>query len=226
MTLLLYGIVRADHPLPPGLRAVVAGDLAVVVSDIGSSAELAAEDARAHLNVLCGLVVDGPILPLRFGSMAPDDQAVRDSALLPNAAAVRLELDRLTGMVEVRVQLAFDETAALEALADTDPDLAQPITGFDAAIARGRRIADHVKEWSRQRSGELLGGLSTAMVRLDEPDDGTQHWALLVRHDEIHRVAESIAAMPSTVTATALGPLPPYAFASLPTRTPSRWGFD
>jgi hypothetical protein len=225
VTLLLYGIVRADHPLPPGLRAVVAGDLAVVVSDIGSAAELTAEDARAHLDVLCGLVVDGPILPLRFGSTAPDDQAVRDSALLPHAPAVRLELDRLNGMVEVRVQLVFDETAALAALVDVDPDLAQPITGFDAAMARGRRIAEHVKEWSRQRSGELLGGLSSTMVRLNETDDATQHWALLVRHDELDRVAESIAAMPNTVTATALGPLPPYAFASLPANKPSRWGF-
>jgi hypothetical protein len=64
------------------------------------------------------------------------------------------------------------------------------------------------------------------MVRLDEPDDGTQHWALLVRHDELDRVAESIAAMPDIVTANALGPLPPYAFASLPAKPPSsRWGF-
>jgi len=92
VTLLLHGIVRAGHPMAAGLRAVVEDDLAVAVSDVGSADDLTAEHARSHLDVLCGLLADGPVLPLRFGSAAPDDESVRDHALRTDPDALRAEL--------------------------------------------------------------------------------------------------------------------------------------
>jgi hypothetical protein len=223
MTLLLHGIVHADHPLPAGLRAVVRDDLAVVVSDIGS-AEPTAEDARSHLDVLCGLITVGPVLPLRFASTAADDDSVRDNALSADPVAVRHELDRLTGMAEVHVQLAFDETAVLTALLAEDPALARAVTGFEATVERGRHIADRVEAWTARQAAALLRAIADDLVRLADHDDGEQRWALLVRHDELDRLAESIGALP--VTATAIGPLPPYNFVSLPAKPVSRWGFQ
>jgi len=224
MSLLLHGIVRAGHPMAAGLRAVVADDLAVVVSDIGS-AELTCEDARSHLDVLCGLLADGPVLPLRFGSTAPDEESVRDDALHPNPVALRAELDRVTGLVEVRVNLTFDETEVLGALVAEEPGLAAPVSGFDAAVEQGRRIEARAKAWMAQRSRELLDGLAADMVRLPNPDDDSQRWALLVRADDLDRVAAALDALSGPVTASSLGPLPPYNFVSLPVRPVSRWGF-
>jgi hypothetical protein len=223
VTLLLYGIVRADHPLPPGLRAVAMDDLAVVVADV--TAELDADQARSHLDVLCGLIADGPVLPLRFGSTAPDENAVVDNALRPDPEALRHELDRISGMVEVRVHLTFDEPSVLDSLLAEDPALAAPTTGFDATMERGRHIAERVRAWVTRRSDDLLAGLAEEIVRLPESDEQTQRWALLVRADDLDRVAEAISAMPGTVTASALGPLPPYSFVSLPAKPVSRWGF-
>lgn len=225
MTLALYGIVRADHPLPAGLRAVVLADLAVVVSDLGSGVELTAEDARSHLDVLCALMADGPVLPLRFGSVGPDDDSVRDNALRPDPEGLRLALDRLTGLVEARVHLTFDETAVLAALADARPTLTRPVTGFEATIEQGRQIADQVRAWIDQRAGELLAGLATETVALGESDDGGRSWALLVRANQLDRIAAAVEALPDTVTARVLAPLPPYNFLSLRPKPASRWGF-
>jgi len=222
VTLLLYGIVRADHPLPAGLRAVVQDDLAVVVSDLGAT-EPTAEDARSHLDVLCGLITTGPVLPLRFASTAADEDSVRDNALSGDPVAVRHELDRLTGMVEVHVQLSFDETTVLGALLDEEPTLARAVIGFDATVERGRRIADRVAAWTARQADALLRPIADDLVRLADHDNGEQRWALLVRHDELDRLADAIGALP--VTASAIGPLPPYNFVSLPVKPVSRWGF-
>lgn len=225
MTLLLYGIVRADHPLPAGLHAVVEDDLAVAVADLPPETELTADHARSHLDVLCGLINDGPVLPLRFGSTAADENAVRDNALRSDPAALRLELDRLTGLAEVRVRLVFDETTALTAVLDADPGLSRPVAGLDATIEQGRLISERVRAWTAKRSVELLGGMATETRPLAAAEDGAQRWALLVRHDDVDRIAESIGGAAGVSAADTLGPLPPYTFASLPTRPVSRWGF-
>lgn len=78
---------------------MVGEGLAVVVADVRG-------DAVSHLDVLCELVRTGPLLPLRFGTVAPDDDAVRAEVLRAGLAS---QLDRLDGLVEVRVQLEFDE---------------------------------------------------------------------------------------------------------------------
>lgn len=220
VTLLLHGIVRAGHPIPTGLRAVAVEDLAVAVSDIGST-ELVAEDARSHLDVLCGLIADGPVLPLRFGSTAPDDDSVRDKALRPDPVALRAELDRMTGLVEVRVHLTFEEAEVLGAVVDEEPALAAPVSGFDAAVEQGRRIEARAKAWMTQRTHELLDGLAIDMVRLPKAEDDAQRWALLISQDDLDRVAAALG----TVSASVLGPLPPFNFVTLPVRPVSRWGF-
>ena len=91
--------------MPPGVRAVVGDGLAVVVADLRADSR-ADVDAVSHLDVLCELVCTGPVLPLRFGTVAPDDDAVRAEVL---RAGLAPQLDRLDGLVEVRVQLEFDE---------------------------------------------------------------------------------------------------------------------
>ncbi|MFI9389108.1 GvpL/GvpF family gas vesicle protein [Kutzneria sp. NPDC052558] len=224
MTLLLHGIVCAEHPAAAGLQAVVADGLAVIVSDIGA-AELTEEHARSHLDVLCGLLSYGPVLPLRFGSTAPDEESVRDNALRPDQAALRAELERVAGLVEVRVHLTFDQNEVLGALVEQDPGLATPVQGFDAAVEQGRRIEARAKDWMTERSRELFDGLAVDMVRLPDPDSDSQRWALLVRADDLDRMADALDALSGVVTAGVLGPLPPYNFVSLPVRPVSRWGF-
>jgi hypothetical protein len=86
MVLLVHGIVRSedadlvDVRVPEGLRprGVIGGLLAAVVSP-APDRDLTADDAAPHLDLLVAVVAQGlPVLPVSFGTVAPDDDAVRD----------------------------------------------------------------------------------------------------------------------------------------------------
>ncbi|MFC0108348.1 GvpL/GvpF family gas vesicle protein [Kibdelosporangium aridum] len=105
MRLRLHGVVRAAHPVPTGVRLVTWEDLAVVVSEVPDDRSLGVDDAMAHLQMLCGMVTNGPVVPLRFGTFADDEAAIPVEVLKPSATTLRGHLDRLDGLVEVHVYL-------------------------------------------------------------------------------------------------------------------------
>lgn len=105
MRLRLHGVVRSDHPVPPGVRLVTWEGLAAVVSEVPAGRTLNVDDAMAHLQMLCGLVVDGPVVPLRFGTFSDDEGAIPVEVLKPSASLLRGHLDRLSGMAEAHVYL-------------------------------------------------------------------------------------------------------------------------
>ncbi|MGO4754130.1 GvpL/GvpF family gas vesicle protein, partial [Streptomyces sp. 2MCAF27] len=83
----VYGVVRAAHPVPPGrtgvgadpapVRTLRAGELAAVVSDAPPGLRAKRRDLLAHQDLALSLAADGPVLPMRFGMIAPDEEAVR-----------------------------------------------------------------------------------------------------------------------------------------------------
>src|SRR3954447_10501315 len=102
--LYLYGVTRADREQPKleGLGSPPAGGRPVEAGPGGGAATGRArgaggggppvtelpddyvveeEDARAHLQVLIGLLEAGPVLPLRMGTVAPGEEAVRSEVL-------------------------------------------------------------------------------------------------------------------------------------------------
>lgn len=103
MRLHLLGVVRADHRIPPGLhvRLVASGDLAVAAAD-------APVAALPHFEMLSALVTTGPVVPLVFGTLAENEEAVRTEVLPPIADQVRSQLDLLADVVEAHVYLPFD----------------------------------------------------------------------------------------------------------------------
>lgn len=64
-------------------------------------------DPAAHLGTVSALVEHGPVLPVRFGTIAADEDAVRADVLAPSAARFRADLDRFDGLAEVHVCLRF-----------------------------------------------------------------------------------------------------------------------
>jgi hypothetical protein len=221
MSLRLYGIVRAGHPLPPGVRAVVGAELAVVVGDLRADG-LTDQDAVSHLDILCELVRTGPVLPLRFGTVAPDDDAVRAEVLRDDLAP---RLDRLDGLVEIRVGLEFDEQTVMLAVLDAHPGLAAGATDFAGQLELGRRIDEHVTTWRRERAAELLAGVGVDRVELAPAEDGAQNWAVLVASHELSVLERTVGGL-AGVTAHLLGPMPAYSFLEEPAPQPtSRWGF-
>ena len=231
MTPHVHGVVRAAHPLTTA-RLVTWRDLAAVVTDD-------APDALGHLEMLSGLVPDGPVVPLRFGTTAVDDDAVRSDVLARPATTLHGLLDRLEGNVEVHAYLRFDESAALRAVYEEvraewrtgDLDLSE-------RIRLGERVARHVVTWRRARSRELLEPVSSvarAEVALTEGEHTEERQAFLVPVGEVDTVRAAIAGLSTAeeVDAECVGPLPAYSFLDEPTdtratadhATASRWGW-
>ena len=109
----VYGVLQARHPQPQlagiagaPIDLVRSGDLAAAVSDAPDGLVLRDEDAFVHLDVLVALLADGPVLPVRFGTVVDDDDAVCEGVL--GDAALAGELEALADAVELHV----DATAA------------------------------------------------------------------------------------------------------------------
>lgn len=233
MSLLLHGVVRANHRLPDDsrFRLLPLEDLAVVVSDRWESSALTDQEATAHLAGLCALLPAGPVLPLRIGTTAVDEAAARAAVHAFHVPALRDHLDQLDGMAEMHVRLVFEEDTALRAVYEEG---AFTGSGGDltATIARGEQIARQVVAWRRKQADALLAPVAAtarAVALLDAAEHTEEHRAFLVPLDQAETVRAAVAALDG-VTATCTGPLPAFHFLDLPSRqsdpaSTSRWGW-
>ncbi|SDJ53769.1 GvpL/GvpF family gas vesicle protein [Streptomyces indicus] len=133
MTTYIYGIVRKSHPsLPEGtegigdpalpVRTVTGGELAAIVSDSPENLRPKRHDLLAHQNVLSEAGAQGPVLPMRFGSTAPDDDTVA-AVLAERAEHYTERLEALDGRVEYNVKATHDEEAVLHRVMAENPEI-------------------------------------------------------------------------------------------------------
>jgi hypothetical protein len=228
-SLLLHGVVRADHPSAG--RVVTWQDLAMVVSDWH---EPTRQDAVAHLGLLSTLVVQGPVVPLRFGTTATDEAAVRADVLATSAPSLRAHLARLDGLVELHAYLRFDEDEALRAVFDEQQSNWQRTGGLDLStrIRLGEQVAQQIVAWRWARSDALLAPVSAVAmdeVHLPDRDHTEERRAFLLPHKEVGpaRTAITALARAAGVDADCVAPLPAYNFLKEKMDTPadSRWGW-
>ncbi|GAA1811799.1 GvpL/GvpF family gas vesicle protein [Planosporangium flavigriseum] len=195
MAVQVYGLVRAEHPDPPAaVRLVRSGPVAAAVSDLADT-ELHETDAIAYLDVLTALLRDGPVLPVRFGTVAPDEAAVREEILDPDADLVAGRLAELDGLVEVRLEVSADEEAEIREVLAAAPRLRDLMEqgrrngqSLDLRIGIGEEIShalDARRSELSDRIVEVLAPLAASHV-VSLPDDVTQaSFAFLVRADRL-----------------------------------------
>ncbi|MQA11241.1 MAG: gas vesicle protein GvpFL [Pseudonocardiaceae bacterium] len=250
MALHVYGVLRGGTPLPelpetagvgdsPGeVWSVEYDDLAALVSEIADDYAPTDHDGARHLDVLARLIVETTVLPVRFGTVAPDEDAVRFEVLEPAAAELRSQLRALDGFVELRVDLTFDEQEALRGALAASPELrglaGQADGDLEQRIGVGEIVTEGVAEWTRQQ-GEQVAAPLTRLARLSVPLNAgntlVARLALLVARDRVTEMDEAVRQLRSqlsTVDVEYVGPLPPYDF--LDAREPeaertSRWGW-
>ncbi|MBL7496599.1 GvpL/GvpF family gas vesicle protein [Frankia sp. CNm7] len=203
--LFLYGVVRDDHPPPdpaslgvgdpPGrIQLVRHGPVAAVVSPVADAIRVADRDAERHLDVLLELFDAGPVIPLRLGSVAPDEDAVREEVLGEAAPELRRRLDALEGFVEVHVDADESEMSAIRAVIAADPSLAAARDRSGDAdlsnrVALGERVADGVVLRRLHQAEILLEELRPCAVAdtgrwaMGGPEDPVLRWAFLVHRD-------------------------------------------
>jgi hypothetical protein len=166
----VYGIAASSHPaLPEGMggvgdpprevRILRAGDLAAVVSEAPEGLRPKRKDLLAHQNVLSEAGAAGCVLPMRFGSVAPDDNSIT-SVLAERAEHYKERLQALDNRVEYNVKANHVEEAVLHQVMAESPDI--------RGLAEANRQAGGGSYDDKIRLGEMVA----AAVKAKEADDG------------------------------------------------------
>lgn len=231
----VYAIVRPGTVLPKGLggvgsppealRTISQGRLDVVVSDAPPRLRARRRDLLAHQELLMRLADGGPVLPMRFGMVAPDEQAVLVHVAADESGHAAT-LDRLAGCVEINVKAlpAQDALAALVAEEKAVRQLreaARRNPGYEASLRLGEAIAgalnrraatagQHIQRELAPRARAVASGpaVSGCALNLSFLVDRTESDAFLSRAQAFARAHRKHAEI------RLAGPLPCYSFVS------------
>ena len=238
----VYAVVPGDAPATPpapngvggspDLRLVVDRSLAAVVGTLPGELEATPENLTAHAGVVEHISATGTTLPVRFGVVLDDDDAVVERLLRRHERRLRELLDDLKGRVELRVRARYDNEAQLRHVLEQDRPLRElnervkglpPEKGQSQRMRLGEAVLVALERQQERDGDELLSELAPLAVRhqvLPAPADRVAlNAAFLVdeaaqtRFEERVRVLENGAG--GRITVSLLGPLPPWDFVDL-----------
>ncbi|AJP04659.1 gas vesicle protein [Streptomyces cyaneogriseus subsp. noncyanogenus] len=236
MSTYVYGITASTHPsLPEGMggvgdpprpvRILREGELAAVVSDAPEGLRPKRKDLLAHQNVLSETGAAGCVLPMRFGSVAADDEAVT-GVLAERAEHYRERLRTLDGRVEYNIKANHVEEAVLHHVMAESPEIralaeANRKAGggsYEDKIRLGEMVAQAVKAREAEDAAALQRVLEPAAEAVSTGPDSTG-WLANVSFLVDRGSAETfLAAVEQArkelphLEVRVNGPLPPYSF--------------
>ncbi|MEU6242250.1 GvpL/GvpF family gas vesicle protein [Streptomyces sp. NPDC047024] len=236
MAVYIYSVTGKQHPLrldglrgvgedPSGLRAVSAGALCAVVSDAPDNLRPKRRDIGAHQEVQERLMADGTVLPLRFGLVAEDDDAVR-AALEERADEYTERLRALEGCSEYHLKATQDEDSLLRLILEESSaarELNDAIRAGTADVGAPVRLGELVAREVQARQEALAIGVVEALRPFARDVDSTQPTgedflsvSFLVPEDqeEAFLTTELSVAhqLGDDLDLRLHGPLPPYSF--------------
>ncbi|MFF5637853.1 GvpL/GvpF family gas vesicle protein [Streptomyces sp. NPDC012825] len=235
MSTYVYGIAPADREFPEEIqgigdppqpvRTVRGGDLVALCSDAPAGLEAKRRDLLAHQHVVIEAGKDGPVLPLRFGGVSPDDATV--AAILEERHALYVErLKALDGKDEFTLEVDHDEEAVLHAVLADNPDLmarhavdrAAGDGSHEDGPAFGEMVARAVAERERTDTALVERTLAPYAAATVRGPGGTGHLANLSflvereRRDEFLKAVRALRQEHGHLREQVTGPLPPYSF--------------
>ena len=178
----VYGILPADievavgipgvgeHPGP--LRDIRFDGLAALISEVDSSGRLGSpDDLRAHREILDATAAEVPVLPLRFGTILPSEDAVAEDLLAAHHDEFTAALDQLEGRTEFQVKGRYVKDTVLGEVLSQNKQAAglrKAIQGKDPDVARNARIelSQLLNQAVKARREEDTRTLRQAMDRL------------------------------------------------------------
>jgi Gas vesicle synthesis protein GvpL/GvpF len=210
----VFGIVPAGSPLPDsdaeglasGLALVESGDMAALVGHVPTDRPLGrAADLRAHDRVVADVVTSGtPILPMRFGAVVADEDAVRDELLVPHRAEFEDALGTLAGRVQYTVRAEYEQETVLRQLLSSRPDIRalrdRANSDPSAQIRLGELVVHALEQLRPADASAILSELiGTVDLHVREPSNPEEvlHAAFLVdvsRAPDFERRVEKAAA--------------------------------
>ncbi len=229
------GVIGAD-PASGGLWTIAAGPFAAVVGSgpnaegRGRSREDLVLQLLAHQKTIEQIMQAMPVLPVKFGTVVPDEASVR-AILERGGASFGTAFDRLDGCAQVEILVKWDVEAVFAEIANEEAivglkkkwelhvDAPQEVT----RLVLGRLV----KQSLERRRTALAAVLSKALraVAVDAitypatADQVVLHLVLLMKADEmaaLDRCLETLdAAHDGRLTCRCVGPLAPYSFATV-----------
>ncbi|MGC0334185.1 hypothetical protein RKD23_007175 [Streptomyces sp. SAI-170] len=236
MSVYVYAITKASHPLrlddvtgvgdPPAEIRVVPGDsLRAVISETPEDLSVSRHDLEAHHEVGQRLWADGPVLPLSFGFVAQDEDAVR-AVMEEQGPQMAQRLDELTGRGEFNVKGVVQEDALVRAELEENEQARQLNErtregggSYEDRLALGQLLAEAVQRREQALAEEILAAVRPlALAEQATPPSGQYfvNSSFLVdeeRYDEFARAGEELAERYGDRAELRLrGPLAPYSF--------------
>ena len=236
----VYGILPGDVEVEPGaagvgdppgeIRVVRHGDLAALVSDIDLSQPLGRpEDLFAHEELLDSSAAEVAVLPLRFGAVVTNDDAVTEELLDPHHDEFAAALRELEGHAEYVVKGRYVEDSVLREVLSEDPAAARlgdQIRGADPDATRELRMqlgeivsnAVTVKHQEDTHAfGDAVEGLVVAsVVRPPTHELDAVHTALLVDTSAVQDLEQAVQRLADdwdgVIELRLIGPMAAYDF--------------
>lgn len=238
-TVYLYGVAPAAEKVEveapgvesskQGVRRIVHGELAALVSDVESGPLVAAKGLRAHWRVLEEAVAGATVLPVRFGTVMESEGAVVEQFLAPRHDHLVALLAELSGKVQLSVKAFYDEERLMRGVVDESPAVAQlrervrqrpkAATYYDR-IQLGELVAGEVEQARERDSALVIGRLEPLAVATRREPPGTPdaavNAAFLVERSRVEEFSKAVGRLSDEVKGRMrlryIGPLPPYSF--------------
>jgi hypothetical protein len=244
----LYGVIPAGKSRdfgPIGLdgetvRAICEDDLAVVVSRgtrvsfTTVAPEKTLQCLAQHQRVLEQVMVDSPVIPLKFGTYADSDEQVR-RILRSGRKEFAQAMDRYGSRVEVDLAAQWEDIQSVLAEIATDERIVSLKTrlagerqvGIGQRIAMGKLVKQLLDERRTRIAGELVMAIHSRwpniVVNPTRDDTMLLNAAILVGRDEQAEfdnvIAELNGRYGDRFHFRCVGPLPPYSFATAEVKT-------
>jgi hypothetical protein len=235
----VYGIVPAQTHMPAGLTGIdgqscqVTGPCQAIAALIGPMpAERplgTAEDLRTHARVVEAVARSSAILPMQFGAVMADEDAVQAELLEPYQEEFADRLARLRGCDQFTVKGRYEGDVALREVVAEEPDirqLSERLRGRDEMVSRGGNlqlgelVAQALERKRRADTEVLAEALASYAAAVTEHPSGAPgvaaDMAFLVprmRQHGFEDAAEELAQhWRGRIRLRLVGPLPPYDF--------------
>lgn len=236
MSTYVYGITASSHAaLPEGLggvgdpprpvRVLQEGDLAAVVSDAPEGLRPKRKDLLAHQSVLAEAGAAGVVLPMRFGSVAADDDSVT-GVLAERADHYKERLRALDGKVEYNVKATHQEEAVLhrvmsenaEIRAMTEANRKAGGGSYEQKLQLGEMVVAAVKDRETEDAAAVQSALEPVAAAVSAGPESTGwlvNLSFLVERDSAESFlaeVEQVRKGHPHIELRVNGPLPPYSF--------------
>jgi hypothetical protein len=239
----VYGVLRADAQAPAlagiggaQLKEITSNGLAALVSDMppDRGLTLGREEMTTHARVLEDAIQHGTVLPMRFGVVMAGEPAVKEQLLDAFHAELEQQLEELTGKVELRVRVVYEENSLMREVVHENREIAKlrdQVRGADQdatyykRIELGEMVAQAV-ERKRDRDAEaILQQLAPMAISIQVGEPANERvvvsTSFLVERDRMQEFDEAVDALgraqADRMRIKYTGPLPPHSFVQLQT---------